>query len=280
MIQKTKTLQSKSPLHGKPPSQLGRAIEDVYSSVTQPRLWVHLAWRDINVQFERSFLGPFWMAFQAAAWVGAIVFVFGGIMGPHREYTIYVAIGIVLYNFITVIMTDSSDIFIRNRIAIHSHPNPYFSYVLRQVMYAIIQLIIQSSVVVIAFIMMQTAITPVAIWAVLGLFSGILMGICLALSFSLLGLRFGDFRFLMLAVMRLGLFVTPILWTVESGGGLKRLAAHINPMAHFINTIRMPLMGELPPLESYIVVGGSIVFCLVLSSFLFVKLRRSIPMWI
>lgn len=261
-------------------SQLNIAAKDVGNSLTRYRLWLNLAWRDIVVQFERSFLGPLWMTFQAAAWVGAIVFVFGGIMGPEKEYAVYVALGIVLYNFITVIVTDSSDIFIRNRIVIHSHPNPYFAYILRQVAFALIQLLFQSIVVIAVFIFTGYGLTTTAFIAIPGLFLGVIMSVSLALMFSVLGLRLGDFRFAMLAIMRLGLFVTPILWFVEGGGWLKQLAAKINPMAHFIDIVRMPMMGQLPPKTSYIIVVGSIIFCSVAGGFLFIKFRRSIPMWL
>ena len=271
MVYETKILQK---------TQISLALTDISNSFINPRLWINLAWRDINVQFERSAFGPLWMTLQAAAWIGAIVLVFGGIMGPHREYSLYVAIGIVLYNFITVIVTDSSDIFVRNRIIIHSHPNPYFSYILRQVMYGVLQLCFQSLIVVFVFVFVQYPIASTALWAIPGLVLGVIMGLCLALNFSLLGLRFGDFRFAMLAIMRLGLFVTPILWTVEDGGPLKKIAAQINPMSHFISLVRMPLMGDMPPLESYMFVGACIIFSAILGGFLFVNLRRSIPMWI
>lgn len=261
-------------------SYISRAINDIKLAYSRPRLWVNLAWRDVVVQFERSFLGPLWMTFHAAAWVGAIVFVFSGIMGPVSEYAVYVSLGIVLYNFITVIVTDSSDIFIRNRIIIHSHPCPYFSYILRQVMFGIIQLLFQSIIVLLVFIVTGFGVTPIALLAIPGLFLGVLMGVSLSLLFSVLGLRIGDFRFAMLALMRLGLFVTPILWFVEGGGEAKQLAATVNPMAHFIAIVRMPMMGEVPSMLSYGIVIGSVCACALAGFLFFAKLRRTIPMWL
>lgn len=261
-------------------ADLRQGWRDVRETFSQPRLWLKLAWRDVYLQFERAHIGPFWMTLQSAAWVFAIIFVFGGIMGPIKEYTIYVAIGIVLYNFITVIITDSSDVFIKNRLVIHSHPNPYFSYVLKHVTYAVIQLAFQSIVVFAAYIMMGYPVSSVALLAIPGVALGILMGVGLTLIFSLLGLRIGDFRFAMSAIMRLGLFITPILWTVEGGGALKQFAALVNPMAHFINIVRMPLMGEYAPMLSYYIVFGCIMASFIVGAVLFAKLRRAIPMWL
>lgn len=260
------------------PSSLAWA--DIRDAISKPRLWLYLAWHDTRVQFERSLLGPLWVSLQAAAWIVAIIFVFGGIMGPYREYAVYVAIGIVLYNFITIIVTDSSDIFIRNRIVIHSYANPYSAYVMKQVTTALIHLVLQSLIVLTVFLIAQYSVGPLALLAIPGLVLGILMAMGLALCFSVLGLRFGDFRFAMLAIMRLGLFITPILWTQEGGGWMKTLAANVNPMAHFIDVVRMPLMGEMPSLTNYLVCVGCIIFATILGWRLFVSFRRTIPMWI
>lgn len=259
-------------------SELARA--DLREALRKPRLWLYLAWHDIRVQFERSLLGPLWVTLQAAAWIVAIIFVFGGIMGPYREYSVYVAIGIVLYNFITAVVTDSSDIFLRNRIVIHSYANPYSAYVLKQVVSALIQLALQSGVVVLVFIFAGYPVGPTALLAIPGLALGVMMAAGLALCFSLLGLRYGDFRFAMLAVMRLGLFITPILWTQDGGGWAKQLAATVNPMAHFINLVRMPLMGQTPDSVSYMVAVGSIVFAAGFGWSLFKRMRPTIPMWV
>ncbi|GLQ21978.1 ABC transporter permease [Algimonas porphyrae] len=256
------------------------ARADIRDALRKPRLWLYLAWHDIRVQFERSILGPLWMSLQAAAWIVAIIFVFGGIMGPYREYAVYVAIGIVLYNFITAVVTDSSDIFIRNRIVIHSYANPYSAYVMKQVTTALIQLALQSGIVVIVFIAAGYPVGPLALLAVPGLALGVMMAMGLALCFSLLGLRYGDFRFAMLAIMRLGLFITPILWTQDGGGWAKQLAATVNPMAHFINIVRMPLMGQMPDPISYVIAVGCIIVAAILGWWLFVRLRPTIPMWV
>jgi len=162
-------------------SELARA--DLREALRKPRLWLYLAWHDIRVQFERSLLGPLWVTLQAAAWIVAIIFVFGGIMGPYREYSVYVAIGIVLYNFITAVVTDSSDIFLRNRIVIHSYANPYSAYVLKQVVSALIQLALQSGVVVLVFIFAGYPVGPTALLAIPGLALGVMMA-AMAISVS------------------------------------------------------------------------------------------------
>ena len=261
-------------------SQWHQVRRDIWDTLSQPRLWVKLAWRDVKLQFERSRIGVFWMTLQAAAWVGAITFVFGGIMGPVEVYTVYVAIGIVLYNFITVIITDSSDVFIQNRLVIHSHPNPYFSYILKHVTYAVIQLALQSLVVIAVFLIMNYPLSSKAFLAIPGIALGVLISVNLTLIFSLLGLKIGDFRFAMSALMRLGLFITPILWSVEGGGPYKQFAALVNPMSHFINIIRMPLMGQYAPILSYYVVFASTLISAIFGIVLFARSRRAIPMWL
>ncbi len=260
--------------------QLQKAWQDVKAALRQPRLWVALAWRDVRVQYERALIGPFWLTLHAVAWIGAIVFVFAGLMGELKNYAVYVSIGIVLYNFITTIITDSSDLFVKNRLIIHSHPIPFFSIFLKQVVVALIQLGFQSLTVIAVFIITGTKLTAIAWLALPGLILGILAALALVGLIALIGLRHGDFRFFLLAGMRLGLFVTPILWPVDPSSPVKYWVAQLNPLSHFINLVRMPLMGQIPPQSSYLVAGGLILLLGLLAGRLFVRQRATIPMWL
>ncbi len=261
-------------------SELLLCGRDFCQSFARSDLWLKLAWRDVRVLFERSFIGPLWMTIQAALWTIAIVFVFGGIIAPVKEYVVYVAAGIVLYNFITVIATDSSEIFIKHRIIIHSHPNPYFAYILRHIGFSGIQLLFQSIVVAVAMVWAQHTLSLTALWAIPGIVLCVIMGVFTSLLFALIGLRWGDFRFAMLAIMRLGLFVTPILWYPDNGGALKKVAAQINPISHFVDVVRQPLLGSVPSTLNYVVVFTAIAIACFGSIWMFAKFRRTIPMWV
>ena len=261
-------------------NQISKAWQDIIAALRQPRLWLALGWRDVRVQYERSIIGPFWLTIHAIAWIGAIVFVFSGVMGEHNEYAVYVAIGIVLYNFITTIITDSSDLFVRSRLIIHSHPIPYFSIILKQVVIALIQLGFQSLTVIAVFVLTGTKLTAIAWLALPGLVLGVFAALAIVCLIALIGLRYGDFRFFLLAAMRLGLFVTPILWTVNPDSTVKFWVANINPLTHFINLVRMPLKGEIPPQISYVIVIGLILALSFLASIIFTRQRATIPMWL
>jgi homopolymeric O-antigen transport system permease protein len=258
-----------------------QAGRDAACSLAQWPLWIKLGIRDVFVQYERAVIGPFWLTLQAAAWIGAIVFVFSGLLDESgRDYAAYVAVGLVLFNFITTIVTNGSEVFIQNRIVIHSHPSPYFAYVLRLVVSALFQLALQSIAIIITFLLIGEQLNAQAWLAIPGLVLGILMCVSLALTFGLAGVRFGDFRFAMLAVMRLMLFVSPIMWRPENGGALKKIAANINPISYYIEIVRGPILGHPPALWVYGAALAWFVAFSLIALVWFILSRRTISMWV
>ncbi len=254
---------------------------DVVESLRQWPLWIKLGIRDVFVQYERAVIGPFWLTLQAGAWIGAIIFVFAGVLDETgRDYAAYVAIGLVLFNFITTTVTNGSEVFIQNRIVIHSHPSPYFAYVLRLAVSALFQLALQSIAIVITFIIIGEKLSPLAWLAIPGLMMGIVMCVVLALTFGLAGVRFGDFRFAMLAIMRLMLFVSPIMWRPETGGWLKKMAANINPIAYYIEIVRGPMLGQVPELWVYGAAMAWLLSFTLIATIWFILARRTISMWV
>jgi ABC-type polysaccharide/polyol phosphate export permease len=271
-------------LHTEQTSFGDEAIEagrDVLASLRNWPLWIKLGIRDVFVQYERAIIGPFWLTLQAGAWIGAIIFVFAGILDETgRDYAAYVAIGLVLFNFITTTVTSGSEVFIQNRIVIHSHPSPYFAYVLRLVVSSLFQLVLQAIAIVVTFIIIGEHLSPQAWLAIPGLIMGFMMCTVLALTFGLAGVRYGDFRFGMLAIMRLMLFVSPIMWRPEAGGWLKKLAANINPIAYYIEIVRGPMLGRVPDLWVYGAAFAWLVAFTLIATVWFIRARRTISMWV
>ncbi len=258
-----------------------QAGRDAIDSLRRWPLWFTLGIRDIFVQYERAIIGPFWLTLQAGAWIGAIIFVFAGILDESgRDYAAYVAIGLVLFNFVTATVTNGSEVFIQNRIVIHSHPSPFFAYVLRLVVSSLFQLVLQSIAIIVTFVIIGQGLSSQAWLAIPGLMLGVLMCLVLAMTFGLAGIRFGDFRFAMLAIMRLMLFVSPIMWRPETGGWLKKIAANINPIAYYIEIVRGPMLGQVPSLWVYGAALAWLVGFTLIAIIWFIHSRRTISMWV
>ncbi len=62
--------------------------------------------------------------------------------------------------------------------------------------------------------------------------------------------------------------------------GNRRFIADYNPLYHFINLIRAPLLGETPALLSWMVASLMLIFGGALSLLLFARFRSRIAYWI
>jgi ABC-2 type transport system permease protein len=106
----------------------------------------------------------------------------------------------------------------------------------------------------------------------------LLSAVWAAMLFGLLCSRHRDFLPVLQAAMRVLFFVTPILWSpaLIPANSPRRLFVDLNPLAHYVEIWRGPLMGEQPAALSWLVAGGCTLLGLGLAFLAFARYRRSI----
>jgi ABC-type polysaccharide/polyol phosphate export permease len=68
-------------------------------------------------------------------------------------------------------------------------------------------------------------------------------------------LRFRDIQQLVAALIQVSIFITPIFWPADYlSGPFRMVFVTFNPLYHFIEIVRAPLIGIVPPASSYIAV--------------------------
>jgi ABC-type polysaccharide/polyol phosphate export permease len=259
------------------------SLADAVASLRAWRLWLVLGYREVNAQYQRAWIGPFWLTVHAAVWIAATTFIFSMVITTPQDvgrYCAHVAIGIVMFNLITNIVTGGSEVFIKSRIMIHSHPNPLLIHPLRLAAASAYQFALQLPAVAGVFLIFGTTLTHNAWMALVGLLVNLAMAGNIALLFALAGARFGDFRFVTLSGMRLALFITPIFWSRAQVSEANQWVLDLNPFAHFIAIVRDPLLGSYAPMLSWIHTGAWFMICLTIGGIWFVRTRRSIAMWV
>lgn len=259
------------------------AWKDVSEAVGAWRLWLVLGYRDMRAQYDRSRLGPFWQTAHAAVWIGALAFIFTNVFDVEQdlnEFIAYIAIGLVLFNYINAIVTGASDVFVRSRILIHAHPAPLFVHPLRLVASAVYQLAFQLIAVAGVLVIFPIPLAPTAPLALVGLVLTALMSVAVANILALAGARFGDFRFAMLAIMRLMFFVTPVFWTLDQWSGAPLQLVTLNPITNYITIIRDPLLGLVPDPLVYVKAVFWLGLCGSVGALWFARVRHTIAMWV
>lgn len=91
--------------------------------------------------------------------------------------------------------------------------------------------------------------------------------------------KYRDVAQLLSAIMRMAIFITPILW-VPQKGTLLGLVALINPLTHFIDIMRAPLIDAPFPWISWFIVGGLTIGGWIVALMTFAMTRKKIIFWV
>jgi ABC-type polysaccharide/polyol phosphate export permease len=79
--------------------------------------------------------------------------------------------------------------------------------------------------------------------------------------------------------MQIAIFATPVMWPVSTLKG-NTLIADINPLYHWLELIRGPLIGTMPSSISWVSSIGSVAVGVVLAMLLLRRASRRIVYWL
>ncbi|EMR7771780.1 O92 family O-antigen export ABC transporter permease subunit, partial [Escherichia coli] len=89
------------------------AFLDIVGGLKKCHFWSYMAWQEILIRYRRSVLGPFWITVSTAIYVVAISTVFSALFHQDiRHYLLYMALGIMIWNYINQTIVETSDSFI------------------------------------------------------------------------------------------------------------------------------------------------------------------------
>jgi ABC-type polysaccharide/polyol phosphate export permease len=260
--------------------RLHLALKDIKEGICSFNIWGMLGWLEIRQRYRRSTLGPFWLTIST----GVLIFGMGPLYGylfkqNLSSYFPFLAVSIVLWAFISGLITESCNSYIAAEGYIKDLKLPYTVHVLRVVWRLLIMLAHNLIIVVIVLGYYRPSwgwellLAPVAMLliAVNGLWLGIFMG--------LLSARFRDIPLIVTSLVQIAFFLTPIFWKPAMLGQYQ-WTADLNPLFIFLEIVRAPLLGE--PVRGYLWFAA-IVLTLIGSGvtlLLFSRYRARIAYWV
>jgi ABC-2 type transport system permease protein len=239
------------------------AVADLRRGWEQRPLWGHLGWQDIRQRYRRSVLGPIWITISMAVTAISLGVLYAGLFGNDLSKQLpYILVGFIVWAFISGCIAEGSEVFTANAGLIVHLPAPLsvhiYRLVWRQMLFFGHNLIVY---VVMLFVFPQhltlyslTAIPAFVLLAVNGAWVALLLGIVTT--------RFRDLAPITQSVVQLLFFLTPIVWIYSdlqnspnaSIAGRARLV-EFNPLLHFMEIIRSPMLGQPQHLRHWIVAG-------------------------
>ena len=118
----------------------------------------------------------------------------------------------------------------------------------------------------------------VAFVAILGVLAIMLNGFFLTFLLGGLGARFRDVPLICTNLTQVAFFLSPVFWRANQVQN--SLFIELNPFYYFLESIRMPLIGQLPPSQIWIVIAVITCANAIISILFFARIRARIPFWL
>ena len=263
-----------------PPSQAARALSDIVQGARAMQLWGRLGWQDVRLRYRRSTLGPFWLTISMGMLVSLLGLLYGLLFKVDIErYLPFLALGFVFWTMISNLISDACGIFVNARTIIKQMAMPFSVYVYQLVWRNLIVLGHNALIFVVVATIFQIWPGWVGLLMLPGLALLCLNGIWVGLLLGLVAARFRDVPPIVESLMRIGFFVTPVIWMPEFLPGRVALLDW-NPFYHLLEVVRAPLLGQVPTPLAWLVALGTTVFGWVVAFCMYCRFRRHIAYWV
>jgi ABC-2 type transport system permease protein len=289
-----------------------RAFADIKAGFRARELWGHLGWQDIKQRYRRSVIGPFWITISQAVIALGLGLLYSQLFNtPIQVFLPYLSTGFILWGFISGCLAEGMETFIANEGLIKQLPAPLSVYMLRtvwrQTLLLAHNLIVYVAVLAIFFTALDHQYSlgskdglcvngaychPGLSWTMLLAIPGfVLLALNAGWVTLLLGIistRFRDIPQVINSLIQLLFYGTPIVWPVDQllAGGARENASwalpiiQMNPLYHFMQVVRAPLLGQSFTPGNWIVVGSITIVGWALALVAMRNYRARVSYWV
>jgi ABC-2 type transport system permease protein len=254
------------------------------TSTTNPiQFWLYSAWFNFVVNYRRTILGPAWLLVSPALFVGCLGLLFTKINATTASQFIpYFAIGYVCWTLVSGFITSSPTVFQRNQPQILQGGCSLTDIIMVDVIFTVLHFLHQAVIIVIVMLIYGIPLKFYSLVSLVGFTLIIANGIWLSYFFGIVGVRYRDLGQIVQSIVGIAFLATPIIWMPSMGdrSGVLEAFLTFNPLFHFLELIRAPLLGNpIAPL-SWVVVLSITVAGFALARYTYDRLSRHIPLWV
>jgi len=256
-----------------------KGLHELLQAVSLKDTWLYCGLQDIRLRYRRSFLGPWWLTASTAVTIAVLGLLWSQIFQSDiTTYLPFFAIGHVIWIWISSQINDAATGFTQFEHIIKQTRLPYPTYLLRLSMRHGLILAHNAVVVAAVLVFCGTGLHSVAWLALAGL--GLVSIICVLISIivAICCTRYRDLPPIVASLVQIAFFLTPILWQPDVLRS-KAWIADLNPLFHWIEVIRQPLLGSSPAMTHYLWTCASIGVLAALSLWLLGRQRDRIAYW-
>jgi lipopolysaccharide transport system permease protein len=260
--------------------QIDLAFQDLIQGIKSFAVWSNLGALEVKQRYQRSVLGPWWVSISMLIFVVVLGSVFSRVFSISlAQYMPYFSAGYLLWLYISSCINESTELFRQNSGFIKQIKLPFSVYVFKFLTKNIVIFFHNFLVFLLVLLYFRVSIGWVALLAIPGfiLLSANLYWISFLVA--LISTRFRDMVPIINSSIQMLFFATPISWDRKLLGTESKIV-NFNPLVYFIDLVREPLLGNCPPLSSWMIVVSIACLGLGFAFFSFSRVRSRIPFWV
>ncbi len=256
------------------------AARDLREGLALWRLCGVLAWLDIRLRYRGSMLGPFWLTLSTGAMVAAMGVLYSVLFRLNlHDYIPFLALSLVLWNFLGALVSDACVAFTSSEGTIRSVRMPFSLYGGRIVVRNLIVLAHNAVVVLVVDALLSAWPGTTALLALPGMLLWLVDAMAVTLLLGTICARFRDIPPIVGSVMQMAFFVSAIIWKPEQLRSYEWVLA-FNPFFTLFEVVRGPLMGVVPSLPTVASALGFSAALWIVAWFVFARVRGRVAFWL
>ncbi|MDP3706000.1 MAG: ABC transporter permease [Legionellaceae bacterium] len=249
----------------------------------QWHLWSSMAVAEIRRRYRRTLFGPFWLTLSIAIFIGSMGLIFPILWHTDvKTFLPFFSSGFIIWTFISTIITDGCGTFLDASGLIKQTSLPYSVYSNSAVTRNFL-VILHHFVFYLAIVLLFKV--PVNLNTLLIIPAMMIIGLTGSWVCILLGLmtaRFRDIRQFVTSLLQIAMFITPVFWSPTQLGNATyaKILVAVNPLYHFVEIARAPLLGLKPAPIDWIVTMGICIVGWLVSMKILGKFQRHLVFWL
>lgn len=266
-----------------------RAFGDLKTGFNQRELWLHLGWQDIKQRYRRSVIGPFWITIATGVQAIAMGLLYSVLLDVDlHTFLPHVTVGLIIWGMISASILEGADVFVANEGLIKQLPSALSVHIYRLVWRQLLLLghNLLIYVIIIAIFWPPNGFHWSDLSAIPALALIALNAVWVSILFGIVATRYRDIAPILGSLVTLLFFMTPIVWTTAGleamGGGAAERAklVEINPLFHYLDIVRAPMLGESQQMYHWYIVIAFTVVGWALAIFALKKYRARVAYWV
>jgi len=245
------------------------------------RTCLQWAWLDIVCHYRRSRIGPLWETVNILVMVLGLSVVSSAVIGGDVTDLIgFIGLGIIIWTAISTLIMEGATTFVRNASLITTSNVSIDCYVGRTVLRT---LIVFCHHIVLYFLGLALLLVPLSWTSLLSLVGIALLfinGYWVGVVLAFLCARFRDLELIIRNLLQLAFFITPVFWKADLVVSSKRAIVDYNVLFYFIEIIRAPLLGQVPPFTYYAVAVGCTIVGYIIAVLVYQRMRRQLAFFV